>query len=57
MQNTLEVARRTRAALVHISTCFVAGNRDGELIAKELLDLFPYQEHPRNVALTLRATY
>ena len=31
VQNVIGVARRTGAAVVHISTCFVAGNRDGEI--------------------------
>lgn len=40
-----EVSRRRRTRMIAL------GNRDGELIARELLDLFPYQEHPRNIAL------
>ena len=40
-----EVSKRRRTRMIAL------GNRDGELIAKELLDLFPYQEHPRNIAL------
>ena len=45
VSNTLEVARRTRAALVHISTCFVAGNRDGEIWEdEEVLGYFPRKE-------------
>ena len=45
VQNTLEVARRTGAAVVHVSTCFVAGNRDGEIWEDEpLIGAFPRQE-------------
>ncbi|MCX4245298.1 hypothetical protein [Paraliomyxa miuraensis] len=40
-----EVCQRQRSTMVAL------GNRDGDLIARELLDLFPYQEHPRNIAL------
>ncbi len=29
--HAIDVARRTGASLVHVSTCFVAGNRDGEI--------------------------
>jgi long-chain acyl-CoA synthetase len=29
--HTVELARRTGARVVHVSTCFVAGNRDGEV--------------------------
>src|SRR5690349_6956258 len=40
--NALEVARRTGAALVHISTCFVAGRRDGEVWEDEpVVGYFP----------------
>lgn len=28
--------------------------REGDLIAQDVLDLFPYQEHPRNIALVAR---
>jgi long-chain acyl-CoA synthetase len=31
VQNVIAVARRTGAAVVHVSTCFVAGERDGEI--------------------------
>ncbi|MBI4511071.1 MAG: AMP-binding protein [Deltaproteobacteria bacterium] len=31
VRHVLEVARKTSAAVVHVSTCFVAGNRDGEI--------------------------
>jgi long-chain acyl-CoA synthetase len=30
-KHVLDVARKTGAAVIHISTCFVAGNRDGEV--------------------------
>ena len=30
-KHTLDLARRTGASVVHVSTCFVAGNRDGEM--------------------------
>lgn len=40
-----EVCLRRRTRMIAL------GNRDGDLIARELLDLFPYQEHPRNIAL------
>jgi long-chain acyl-CoA synthetase len=39
--NVLEVARRTRAAVIHVSTCFVAGNRDGEIWEDEPIARFP----------------
>lgn len=31
VKNVVEVARKTGAAVVHVSTCFVAGNRDGDI--------------------------
>ncbi len=31
VQNVVALARRTGAAVVHVSTCFVAGERDGEI--------------------------
>ena len=40
-----EVCRQRDSELVAI------GPQEGDLIAPELLDLFPYQEHPRNIAL------
>lgn len=45
-RNTLEFARRMkRPALVHISTCFVAGNRSGEIREDEpLLGYFPRRD-------------
>ena len=40
--NALEVARKTGAALVHISTCYVAGRRDGEVWEDEpVVGYFP----------------
>src|SRR5262245_60696323 len=44
-KHTLEVAKKTGAALLHISTCFVAGNRDGEVWEDEpLLGYFPRKD-------------
>jgi long-chain acyl-CoA synthetase len=40
--HVLEVARKTGAAVIHVSTCFVAGNRDGEIWEDEpLVGYFP----------------
>ena len=42
VKNTLDVARRTGASVVHVSTCFVAGNRDGEIWEDEpVVGYFP----------------
>ncbi len=38
VQYVRDVARKTGAGVVHISTCFVAGNRDGEIWEDEPLD-------------------
>jgi long-chain acyl-CoA synthetase len=44
-KHTLEVAKKTGAAVIHISTCFVAGNRDGEVWEDEpLLGYFPRKD-------------
>jgi long-chain acyl-CoA synthetase len=44
-RHTLEVAKKTGAAVIHISTCFVAGNRDGEVWEDEaLLGYFPRKD-------------
>jgi len=44
-KHVLEVARKTGAAVVHISTCFVAGNRDGEVWEDEpLVGYFPRKD-------------
>ena len=44
-RHALEVARKTGAALIHISTCFVAGNRDGEVWEDEpLVGYFPRKD-------------
>jgi len=41
-KHSVELARATGAALIHISTCFVAGNRDGEVWEDEpLVGYFP----------------
>ena len=37
-RHVLEVARKTGAGVVHISTCFVAGNRSGEVWEDEAVD-------------------
>ena len=45
--NALEVARKTGAALVHISTCYVAGRRDGEVWEDEpVVGYFPRKGSP-----------
>lgn len=36
------------------TTMYAVGERDAELIADDVLDLFPYREHPRNIALVTR---
>ena len=36
------------------TTMYSITERDAELIADDLLDLFPYREHPRNIALVTR---
>src|SRR3954447_7193934 len=44
-KHTVDVARKTGAAVVHISTCFVAGNRDGEVWEDEpLVGYFPRKD-------------
>ncbi len=44
-QHAVELCRRTGAALLHVSTCFVAGNRDGVVHEdEELLGYFPRRE-------------
>jgi long-chain acyl-CoA synthetase len=44
-RNCLEVARRTGAVLVHVSTCFVAGKRDGEIWEdEEVVGYFPRRD-------------
>ncbi|MBK9031849.1 MAG: AMP-binding protein [Myxococcales bacterium] len=41
-RNVLEVARRLKAKLVHVSTCYVAGQRDGEIWEDEpVVGYFP----------------
>jgi long-chain acyl-CoA synthetase len=45
VRNVIAVAKRTHAALVHVSTCFVAGNRDGEVWEDEpVTGYFPRAE-------------
>ncbi len=42
VKNTIELCRRTGAALIHVSTCFVSGNRDGAVWEDEpVLGYFP----------------
>ncbi|HEY6097869.1 MAG TPA: AMP-binding protein, partial [Anaeromyxobacter sp.] len=44
-RNAVELCRRTGAALLHVSTCFVAGNRDGVVYEDEELEgYFPRRE-------------
>lgn len=44
-RNAVELCLRTGAALVHMSTCFVAGNRDGVVYEdEELAGYFPRRE-------------
>ena len=41
-RHAIDLARRTGAAIVHVSTCFVAGNRDGEIWEDEpVVGAFP----------------
>jgi long-chain acyl-CoA synthetase len=43
--HAVELCRRTGAALLHVSTCFVAGNRDGVVYEDEPIDgYFPRRE-------------
>jgi long-chain acyl-CoA synthetase len=58
-QNAVELCRRTGAALLHVSTCFVAGNRDGVVYEDEPVDgYFPRREgvmgRPKQPALDAR---
>ncbi len=44
-QHAVELCQRTGAALLHVSTCFVAGNRDGVVYEDEPIDgYFPRRE-------------
>ncbi|MCE9573817.1 MAG: AMP-binding protein [Deltaproteobacteria bacterium] len=44
-KNVLEVARRAKCKLVHVSTCYVAGARDGEIWEDEpVVGYFPRQD-------------
>jgi long-chain acyl-CoA synthetase len=44
-KHVIEVARKTGASVIHISTCFVAGNRDGEIWEDEpLVGYFPRKD-------------
>ncbi len=48
-RNCLDLARETGAALVHVSTCFVAGRRDGEVWEDEpVIGYFPRREELRD---------
>ncbi len=48
-KNVLEVARRLKAKLVHVSTCYVAGQRDGEIWEDEpVVGYFPRQDDLRD---------
>ena len=48
-KNVLETARRTKAALVHVSTCYVAGRRNGEVWEDETVQgYFPRHEQIRD---------
>ena len=42
-----------RAADRH-TRCLPVGDREAEMIPQDLLDRFPYREHPRNIALVAR---
>jgi long-chain acyl-CoA synthetase len=45
VQHALDLARKTNARLVHVSTCFVAGERDGEIWEDEpLVGAFPRRD-------------
>lgn len=49
VRHTIDLARRTGAALIHVSTCFVAGNRDGEVWEDEpLIGYFPRKDELRD---------
>jgi long-chain acyl-CoA synthetase len=48
-RNVLDAARELDAALVHVSTCYVAGKRDGEVWEdEEVLGYFPRQDELRD---------
>ncbi len=48
VQNVVAVALRTGAALIHVSTCFVAGERDGEIWEDaDVAGYFPRREELR----------
>jgi len=48
-RNVLEVARRCKAKLVHVSTCYVAGQREGEIWEDEpVVGYFPFQDDLRD---------
>ncbi len=58
-QHAAELCRRTGAALLHVSTCFVAGDRDGVVWEDEPIDgYFPRREgvsgRPKRPALDAR---
>jgi long-chain acyl-CoA synthetase len=48
-KNVLDVARRARCKLVHVSTCYVAGKREGEVWEDEpILGYFPRKDELRD---------
>ena len=48
-KHTLDLARRTGASVVHVSTCFVVGNRDGEVWEDDQVSgYFPRRDDPAN---------
>ncbi len=48
-RNVLEVARKTGAKLVHVSTCYVCGEREGEIWEDEpVVGYFPRQDELRD---------
>ena len=45
VRNVVELARRLGAAVIHVSTCYVAGNRDGDIWEDEpVVGYFPRHE-------------
>jgi long-chain acyl-CoA synthetase len=54
VRNVVDVARRTGAAVIHVSTCFVAGNRDGDIWEDEpVLGYFPRKGELRDEDFSL----
>jgi len=55
-KHALEVARKTGAAILHISTCFVAGDRDGDVWEDEpLAGYFPRKGELRDEDFSVEA--